>query len=154
MIYLEGAMSSRLPITVSAAVAIAVLLAGCVSPEQRQQQRVLEEQRRESDRQALLAQARAQCEEFGFQPGTDGLATCVQQGIQRAQLETERRKQVEDCKNAMLMRATSDSSLADTAANVKRCNSNPHADSDERPQKPPSYSCKEDIHGNVNCNPR
>lgn len=138
-----------------------IALSGCISPEQQREQQALKREQREHDRQVHLEQVRGHCQEFGFQVGTDNFAQCVQDEVQRDQsraaADADRKRKAADvnlCKSAMYARPTRTGSLAESAANAAKCDSDPQAHLHEESQRSPSYTCKKNINGSVDCDPR
>lgn len=77
----------------------------------------------------LLQAARARCEAYGFQPGSEGQARCVQQlveKVERGQATQEaREKLANECWWTIFNRYSSQIGVATAEAN--RCNSDPYA---------------------------
>ena len=121
-------------------VAIAILLGGCVTPEQlayRQQQAEYEQQQREA---AYMASLSAQCSQFGFAGGSAEHKQCM------LSLHQQNQANRAAVAGALLKGAIAAELLRE--AQPQR--------TPTRPNSPPNYNtnCTRDYFGNVNCTSR
>src|SRR3982751_4249765 len=67
-----------------------VLLASCASPERHTAMRAREAEHQQQQAEALRTAIQNQCVAYGYRPGTDAFASCVQAEHQRQQAEVRR----------------------------------------------------------------
>src|SRR6266853_404601 len=112
------------PFGITISVLVLSVLAGCATPEER-------EDRERAQQEQYWSSLRASCSQYGFQPGTSAFAQCVRDEARAA--ESRRRAQNEA--DARVWRQYS-CSLGNTAM----CDNPPRR-----------TSCARDVFGNVNC---
>lgn len=103
----------------------------------------------------FLAAARNQCQSYGFQLGSDGLARCVQGFVDRANQsasdEEDRYNAIKLCESQMWFDPSGNGTLGGALANVAKCNSDPQAHLRQRQDR--GYTCQRGFFGSVSCVP-
>ncbi len=106
-------------------------------------------------RDNVISSARDQCERYGFQPGSDGFARCVQESVERekqlAANEEDRKKAIRLCESQMWFDPSGGGTLGGALANVAKCSSDPQAYLRQRQNR--GFTCQRDLLGNVSCVP-